>query len=206
MVAALALAWQRAPAQETRSELWPELDVYVQSSSRLREYFLWTRTRAVETPYREQMFGAHLDYRISQRWSARAGYRYAYSLDDTSYRENRAVGEVTFRTPIGGGVKLLDRTRLDLRWQDDFSARLRNRPRLERSLDVGGGATLLPYVMDELFYDSRYRTVNRNRLSIGIEWQFHPRSSIDVGYNRQADREASVRHVNALGLALSLFL
>ena len=134
----------------------------------------------------------------------RVGYRYIAAIPDTSQREHRAVTELTFFRPFGQ-TRFTNRTRVDLRWRSgEFSTRVRDRVRLDRAITTPWRQELLPYVMDELFYDSRYRAIVRNRLHIGTELAVTSHVSVDLAYVRQDDSRSDVRHVNALALTLAL--
>lgn len=135
----------------------------------------------------------------------RLGYRYAWDLDDRDeYEEHRILLETTGRYPLERFM-LINRNRLDVRdLNGAWSWRYRNRTRLERDVPLGSRAAT-PYVMAEFFYDGRYDAWNRQRYFAGIEWPVGGKSVLDTYYCRQNDSRFSVAHVNAFGLALSLF-
>lgn len=78
---------------DTRTELWPEVDVYVAVNEKVRLFFLFTITRAKETRENtEGQFGAHIDYTVNKRLVLRAGYRYGFSLTETDpFKEHRPI-------------------------------------------------------------------------------------------------------------------
>lgn len=143
---------------------------------------------------------------IKRRFFAfRLGYRYGWDLKGREeYEEHRILLENTARFPLGRLV-LVNRNRLDVRdLNGTWSWRYRNRTRLEGEIPLGSRAAT-PYVMAEFFYDSRYDEWNRQRYFAGIEWPMGGKSILDTYYSRQNDSRSSVAHVNAFGLALSLF-
>ena len=52
--------------------------------------------------------------------------------------------------------------------------------------------------MDEIFYDSRYHSISRNRFYVGTELSLGTHASLDLAYCREDDRFSSIRAVNAL--------
>jgi hypothetical protein len=145
--------------------------------------------------------------------SARAGYRYIWSISDIDppdqrYREHRPIGELSLHAFPGASLLLLDRNRVDLRFINGvYSYRYRNRLRLERTFAVDrwtAGRALTPYAMEELGYDSRYGEFNRSRFTVDLETTLTSMLMVDLSFVRQDDSRASVEHLNALGLTLNL--
>jgi Protein of unknown function (DUF2490) len=149
----------------------------------------------------------HTPEAIKRRFFAlRLGYRYGWNLNDPSeYEEHRILFEATARYPLVEHLMLINRNRLDVRnLNGEWSWRYRNRTRLEREIPLGSRAAT-PYAMVEFFYDDRYDVWNRQRYCAGIEWPVGGKSIIDTYYCRQDDSRSTIAHVNAFGLALSLF-
>jgi hypothetical protein len=221
LLAFLLAAPLSAQEDDTRWEWWPEVDAYVSLSDQFRLYLLATTARNRAEDFGEGMLGAHLDLflkPIGRPWllrtpnvvkhhylTFRAGYRYAWDLNDSSHQEHRGLLEATFRyLPIARFV-FVNRSRLDLRdVNGEQSWRYRNRSRLERDLRLGSRVAT-PYVMAEFFYDNRYDEWNRQRYFVGIEWPIGAASILDSYYCRQDDSRSSIAHVNAVGLALNLY-
>jgi hypothetical protein len=213
-------------AQDTTSDqYWPEIDVYVNISPKIRLFFLGTLSKSVEDgePRNAQAFeaqiGAHVDYILNKHVILRAGYRYGTSVGDTNdpYKENRFLTEQTFRKLIPGGLLVSDRNREDFRFiNGDFSFRYRNRVTVEREFHLFKNRSVTPYASGEVFYDTRYSTWNRNRWAIGVQTSLRrgavlkmllPKRQVilDLYYMRQNDSRSSTPHVNALGAALSFY-
>ncbi len=201
-----------AAAQETAKEVWPEVDVWLQLSPKVKLFFPFSISRSRETKYTEALIGARVDYRVNRYVSVRAGYGYIWSISDTDgdppYREHRPIGELSLHAFPGASIHLIDRSRVDLRFiSGDYSYRYRNRLRLERTFTLDRWPptrTLTPYAMEELGYDSRYDTFNRSRFTAGVETQFTRTVMVDLNIVRQDDSRASVERLYALGLALNL--
>ena len=207
-----------AQASDTRTELWPEVDVYVPLNEKVRLYFLFTITRAEETKENtEGQFGAHVDYTVNKRLVLRAGYRYGFSLTETDpFREHRPIAEQTYREQLPLKILLSDRNREEFRIVNgDFSFRYRNRLMLEREFVIPG-RSITPYGAVEVYHDSRFNAWNRNRLTGGVQVQLKkalpllrlvtPRKQviIDVYYTRQNDSRSQPRHLHAIGTALAI--
>jgi Protein of unknown function (DUF2490) len=202
---------------ETRNELWPEVDVFVPLNEKFRLFFLGSVTKARETrESTEGQVGAHLDYFWKKKWTLRTGYRYGFALGSNDpFKEHRIILEETYHKPLPNKFVLSDRNRQELRWVDgDFSARFRNRAKLEREFQVRK-LSLVQYGSAEVFYDTRFSTFNRLRLAVGTQIVFQKRDYwllnlrrqrvLDIYYLRQNDSRSQPRHVNAIGIAFNIY-
>lgn len=78
--------------------------------------------------------------------------------------------EQTLRKLLPGSLLLSDRNREEFRFVNgDFSFRYRNRVTIEREFHLFKQRNITPYVSGEIFYDTRYRVWNRNRLALGVQ-------------------------------------
>jgi Protein of unknown function (DUF2490) len=189
---------------ETRNELWPEVDLFINLNPHWRLFLLATISQERETNIDlEGQTGAHIDYFFNKYMVFRAGYRYGFSLvEDDPFQEHRIVLEQTVRVPIPWKILLSDRNRQDLRWVDgEFSARYRNRLMLERDFGLGD-FRFTGYGSAEVYYDSRFDTFNRNRFIFGIAFPVTHRFGLDLNYARQNDSRSKPYHVNAIGIIL----
>lgn len=220
----LLIGTQMTKAQEptTRNEFWPEIDVYIKVKPKVRLFLLGTVSKAVEdgelfnAQAFEAQFGAHVDYIPNSHVILRTGYRYGWSLEDDSYREHRLITEQTLRKLLPGDLLLSDRNREDFRFlKGDFSFRYRNRVTIEREFQVKR-RTITPYVLGEIFYDTRYEIWNRNRLAAGVQTSLRrgllrkmllPERQVilDLYYMRQNDSRSDTPHVNAIGAVLAFY-
>ena len=196
LAAAIGLIAWEAGAQEANSDGTLELGLWKRLNAREMLYLPMSITRSGETDHAEALVGISYDRKFSHGLSARAGYRYLWELShaegETPYREHRGVGELFVRPWEGAMVELLDRTRLELRLVDHvYSWRLKNRLRGAKVVSRRGGQTVAPYGAFEAGYDSRYRTINRVRATLGVATRFTSRVMVDAYTARQRDsREA----------------
>jgi hypothetical protein len=98
----------------------------------------------------------------------------------------------------------------------EFSARYRNRVTLEREFKLLN-RRITPYGSAEVYYDSRFKTWNRNRLSVGTQIALkhgaplisliHPKKQLvlDLYLMRQNDSRSQPSRVRALGMAFSIY-
>ncbi len=215
----------RAQEPTTRNEFWPEIDVYINLKPKLRLYLLGTVSKSVEDGELrnaqgfEAQIGVHIDYLPNEHVILRTGYRFGTSVGETGepFKEHRLLTEQTLRKLIPGGLMLSDRNREDFRFVNgDFSFRYRNRVTVEREFHLLKQRSITPYVSGEIFYDTRYRTWNRNRLAVGVQTSLRrgpvrkmllPKRQIimDLYYMRQNDSRSEIPHVNGFGAALTFY-
>lgn len=217
---------QTARAQEPASkEFWPEVDVYITVKPKVRLYLLGTLSKSLEdgeirnAQAYEAQVGIHVDYIPNKHLILRTGYRYGRAVgdNDDGYREHRLVTEQTLRKLIPGDFLVSDRNRQDFRFiTGEFSFRYRNRLTIERELHLFKERTITPYVSGEIFYDTRYKVWNRNRMAVGVQHALRPgpllkmvlpkrQVILDIYFMRQNDSRSSSPHVNALGAALVFY-
>jgi hypothetical protein len=216
----------RAQERTTRQEFWPEIDVYIHVKPKVRLNLLGTVSKSVEDGELrnargyEAQIGVHVDYIPNEHVILRTGYRYGTSVGSNSepFKEHRLLTEQTFRHLLPGDLVLSDRNREDFRFLNgDFSFRYRNRVTLEREVHLFKGRNITPYVSGEIFYDTRFKTWNRNRFAVGVQQSLRrgllrkmllPKRQIilDLFYMRQNDTRSEIRHVNAIGVALAVYL
>jgi hypothetical protein len=218
---------QAARGQEhtTRKEFWPEIDVYITVKPKVRLYLTGTISKSVEdgelrnAQGYEGQIGVHVDYIPNKHVILRTGYRYGTSVgsNSDSFKEHRLLTEQTLRQLLPGDLLLSDRNREDFRFVNgDFSFRYRNRVTLEREFHLFKGRTITPYVSEEIFYDTRYNTWNRNRFAVGVQQSLRrgplrkmllPKRQVilDLYYMRQNDSRSDIEHVNAIGAALTFY-
>ena len=205
-------------AQQTsgkRSEVWPEVDVFVPLNRKFRLLFIASVNQERETKNAtEGKVGVHLDYLWKDALSFRVGYRYIFSLDNSDpFKEHRIVIEQTYHRSLGHQFTLHDRNREELRWVDgDFSARYRNRLMVEYETKIFRHP-LIPYASAEAYYDSRFNTFNRTRYQAGLQiplrqrdlWLLFPRHQrvVEIYYSRQLDTRSEPRHLNAFGITFT---
>ncbi|HEX5703583.1 MAG TPA: DUF2490 domain-containing protein [Pyrinomonadaceae bacterium] len=200
-------------------QFWPEVDVFIPLRPKIKLFLLGTVTKAEETRDNlEGQVGIHLDYTVNRKFMLRGGYRYGFALSEGDpFKEHRIVLEQTLRHPLPLDVLLTDRNREDFRWVNgQFSARYRNRVTVEREFEVLG-RQLTPYSSAEVYYDTRFDTWNRNRLTVGLQVPFKkgfplikladPKRHVvlDLFFTRQNDSRSQPSRIKAFGAALSIY-
>lgn len=210
--AALAAAPVRAAAQESNSDGSIEVGLWTRLNAHDMLYFPMSVTRASEVDHAEALLGTGYDRVLNETFAARLGYRYIWELSPTAgtvpFREHRGVAELFARTPAGARFQILDRTRLEIRAVDGvaMSWRLRNRIRAGRTVDLRRERTLTPYGSLEAGYDSRFRTVNRYRFSLGVAARVSSRFFPDLYVARQHDTRENAGPPASVGATLNFFL
>ena len=202
LVLALLLVPSIAAAQAT--QFWPELDVYWRPALRQRTFLELSSSVDQDSPSRDDSIGLYQDYLNLPAGFLRGGYRFTHSPNG-SYTESRIVLEGTYRTYGTDLVRLLNRTRLELRWVNGaYSYRVRERVHFQRISQMHHGPAWGPYVTFEAYYDSRYNTIAKLGGRIGTEALLGGNRAIDVYIARQNNSRETPRYVNALGATFKL--
>jgi len=215
-------------AQETSTEVWPEVDVWYKVSPSWRFSAFIPFSQNLETNYREGSLLIQGDYswgkprriifmRLLDAQAAeqlknrltRLGYSIGRSLDDDgeAYSEKTAILEQHFRIPTKGNFLVTQRIRADLRWLGadyDFSQRYRYRIMIEKEYKAKK-VSFVPYSSAEAYYDSKYNTVNRFRLIAGSSVSWSQRYAFEANYTYQHDTRSSVTNIHALNLIAHLY-
>ncbi|HYI93872.1 MAG TPA: DUF2490 domain-containing protein [Bryobacteraceae bacterium] len=221
------LALPAAAQEETAYETWPEVNAFVKLSENSRLFFLGAGTKVKEQGYSDGALGVHVDIFTSpvlksrlERTAHRAdvarnkfvqlriGYLYSRSAKGSSSKfvEHTPTFELSPRFYLAKHVLVTSRVRGDLRLVDGvFTPRLRFREKVERSFHIKRFA-LTPYAHAETFYDWRYDVWHRFRYSAGAEWELNRHVVLEGYYLRQRDNRASTRYLNAIGIALQLYV
>jgi hypothetical protein len=208
---------QKAMAQSTQSQWWPEFETYINLDSQFRLRYMVSAATDAST-FRSSETGPTLD--ITLKPILRAGVQrndeatrkyltfgigYRYLTNSNKASENRGILELTPRFYLPWKVLASDRSRFDLRWTSgNFLWRYRNRLTFERTLKVKS-FRFTPYAREEIFYDSRSSIWNRFTYSFGATVPVHRRFDIRLYYQRVNTRRSFPSSVNALGLTVSLY-
>src|SRR5262249_28367607 len=98
-------------------QFWPEGQAHIALDPHTKIILLANLTRDRETSRNlEGQLGVNIDYRLTDIFSVRAGYRFAGSLvEDDPYTEHRILLEQTFQFRLPYKFQLALRTREDLR-------------------------------------------------------------------------------------------
>ena len=196
-----------ALGQEVESAFWPELDVTWNINHRYAVGALYQNRHFEEHDERQQAAGVFGDLLHLPRWSVRAGYRHVWTEEesDPTTDENRGLVEYTVHS-IGREASFVSRTRYEARWLDDgFSSRLRQRVQGERPLRIGK-QRVTPFLSDEVFYDTRFGNIARNRARAGAKTDLKKNVSVEASYTRQDTYRDSVERVNAFAMTVGVTL
>ena len=145
-------------------------------------------------PNRYMTFQPHYLYVAQQPFAGRKVFEHRLNL------------EATFRL-FPGKFTIADRNRLERRVRHasrDFWV-YRNRLQIDYPLKIGD-FSFKPFVADEVWYDSSASQWTRNRFSVGIIKDFHPRFSGELFYLRQNDGRARPGNLHVIGTLLRIRL
>jgi len=207
------------------SELWPELNGFVQLNERSRAFFDLAYALGKESDVKSGNIAAYLDVSLkpiarlrrdllTDDWQrnkylwARVGYDRIFEATDSTglnVVENRGVIALYGRIPLPAEFWLETRSRADFRWiGDEYSNRYRFRLDLSREFAVRDRA-VVPYCNVEWFYDTRYDDWARTLLTLGAEVTLTDHFRYEVYVARQADRLPEEKDLNALGVVLKWY-
>jgi len=97
------------------------------------------------------------------------------------------------------------RGRIDLRdVNGQYSTRYRFRLQIEREMSIFR-VGIVPYINAEVFYDTRFDTVNRQRYQVGLEVVLSKRWHVEPYLTRQNDKHPQPRYLNAFGLTVKYY-
>ena len=206
LVAGMMTATTRiVAAQKPTNQFWPELDVYWTPAEHQRTFLEISSSADQDGPKREDSIGLYQDYLRLPAAYFRGGFRYTRSANDNSYREYRIVGEATLETWANGLLRLVNRSRLEIRDVNDaWSYRIRDRLHLQRHAAGPTRLALAPYVTFEAYYYSQYRTIAKLGARVGSEARIYGPASVDLYIARQNNSRTTPKYVNALGLTVKL--
>lgn len=198
----LAVAGISPVCAEDANEFWPELQLHYwfdDHRSRAIAMSSVSRNRDSDTSTQAEQ-GLTFEHRFADYFAARLGYRHGAATDGGSFSENRALAEQTFRLDLVSKVIAEYRTREEFRWLNSgFSVRLRERLKVRRDFTIAD-YTFTPYTSAEVFFDTRYGTFNRYRLTLGVTLPITRQLSVEPYLVRQNDWLPHGVLTNALGL------
>jgi hypothetical protein len=211
-----------AEAQDTKSEFWPEVDIFVNLGTKVRIIFIDSLTRDRLNPQRSGDFAYFVDFALKPVFrrdlrtqddvfrcrylTFRAGYQYSTSLGNHGVSsENRAILEATGRFPLPGRIIFMDRNRTEFRFSNDqpFSTVYRNRFWLEHDLKIGI-LVCTPYVYSEFFYNFQSHIWTPTRYALGLQIPVGSRAVLEPYVLRQNSSHPGTAHLDAAGLTLNL--
>jgi len=225
LVALLAMAGSSSgQTQSSKSEFWPELDVFLNLNQDSRLYFMYSGVRQSDlTDYADGEVGGFYDFFLlpmpgekpgqhpnSPRYKflmLRGGFEYSTTPAGNSKPSTQYIPviliDARFRLPWH--FLLAERNRGDLRVVNGvFSPIYRNRLRLERPFRAGR-FQLAPFAQAEVFYSAQADEFNQFRYSIGLDWVMVRHAILEPYYTREHNVKISTPNVNALGIKLELY-
>ena len=195
-----------AGAQSVTNEFWPELDVYWTPAKHQRTMLELSGSNERESAKKQATIGLYQDYLQLPRGYLRAGFRFTRSTNDASYQEARLVTELTRRVAGDSTWRLVQRSRVELRWvNSEYNWRLRERLHLQRFFANPWRYDPRPYGTFEAYYYSQYNTIARLAGRVGVEFRVWKDSDIDLYLARQENSRGEPVRVNALGLTVKLY-
>jgi Protein of unknown function (DUF2490) len=208
---------------QNQYQFWPEVDTYVNLSTRSRLFFLGALSSDQDNRTLDGEFGVNLDLYFrrflqerlhnakdpakSKFLSLRVGYRYLPSLRGDNPNEQRPILELTARRLLPLAILFSDRNRVDFRFVEGkpFFWRYRNRVTFERNFSIHE-YEFTPYVRGEFFYDSRYDKIDKNIFTLGSVFPLSKRTEFETYYEDQRDSSTAPNyHTRGIGLVLNLY-
>jgi hypothetical protein len=208
-------------AQETSDEFWPQLNGSWQLNADLQVVATVSEHIATNPKDNDFRIGALLLYHLpfkfhgplarhhpeeSRFLSVNGGYLYIPPAPDgTDSVENRAIFQLVGRVPLPKSFLITDRNELDLRWiSGSMYWRYRNRLTLQRNLKIRS-YTFTPLVFGGLQYYSKYDSWYRTVYGVGVRFPIAKLAEIEPYYEHENTSQGSPAHVNAVGVAVTLF-
>jgi hypothetical protein len=207
VLAVLSLMTTRAAAQghddpQHDTQLWPDTQVAFKLRPDLRLILYGTaRIGHVDTTLVSARIGVGLNKSFGEHFSGALFYHRINSESATrlTSREHRIFIELTPRTALGQGFAVQNRVRLEWREINNRGSwRFRNRLQFERPFNLGA-RKLTPYLAGETYYDTRFRTWNRNDLFLGARVPLNQHVTIDGFYMRRWDARARPGFLHVIG-------
>ncbi|HEX8097888.1 MAG TPA: DUF2490 domain-containing protein [Pyrinomonadaceae bacterium] len=208
--ASTARAQTRAPAPETDTQLWSDVQLAVPLGKTVDS--VWSGTlrlgRNVKRPVDERV-GLSFSFKLGKYLTAAPGYLRLWTQPSPGREgtEDRLLLPVTVRFPLGKTFVLSDRNQFERRYRkpQGVSTRYRNRLQIDRPVKFGKTALTL-FAADEVFYDWSVNDWVRNRFSLGFSRKFNPHFTEDFYYLRQNDGRSRPGDLHAVGTTIRLRL
>jgi hypothetical protein len=217
----------KAQGGDAHDEVWPEAWLWLKTSEDQRLFLYNSYTKSLDDEMTKTQIGAGYSWSLLpndmallgwmvareseedfRTFTARAGFRYGWSVSDNgkSYKESQIPLEFLIRWHLFGQTLLTDRNRLELRKiNDDRFITYRNRLIVERQFRIGNLIRIKPYVYAEIFYDTRYQTLNRSQFAIGTQLSPFSWFTADAYYVHINDTRSAIQYTNAVGLILNFY-
>ena len=199
---------QQAGPANADWQLWPEINLSVALNERVSLLAFGTLHVGQDvSDLNEEQAGVGLKFALNKYFSLSPAYRYSRGQPPgrSHVREHRGFLDFNARMPLGDKFQLSDRNRGEIRRINGVtSGRYRNRLQIERPFRISEHK-VIPYLADEVFYDTRFHIWNRNRIYAGVRVPLNKHFGVDGYFLEQhdvRDQPFRTRHVIALSLKL----
>ncbi len=120
--------------------------------------------------------------------------------------EHRYSPSITLVGPLGAGMQLRDRVRLEMRdVAGTWSRRYQNRGQLEHRMNAYG-VSFTPYAFHDISYDTRYSVWNRRQAGVGARVNVSHGTVVEPFWVVQTDTRKTDGTVRAVGMILRVSL
>ncbi len=221
LVCLLAATGACSSAQETSKEFGPQLSGVWRLGSDFLVVANVTEHAATDAKDNDFRIGAYLVYHLRYKFtgpiarhhpeesrflSVNGGYYYIPPAPNgTAPIENRGVFQFVGRVPMPRKFLIADRNEMYLLWiSGSFYWRYRNRLTLQRNFTIRS-YTITPLVFGELQYYSKYDSWYRTDYGVGLRFPVAKLAEILPYYEHENTSDSKPAHVNAVGLAVTLF-
>lgn len=191
--------WQYWNEFALKARVVEKTHLQIKGGQRLREDF-------------SELFLANVDvgifYRPSRYFEFGPAYKFESekSLAGVRTSENRLILETTLKYPRGN-LEWSDRNRVEYRnISGAESWRYRNRFRVSYAIPVKK-IDIVPFVSEEIFYDTVPDQLNQNRITMGLEFMVHRNFGIQLYYllrSKKSGSDWSQSHILGTGLSISV--
>ena len=213
-----------ATTSSTRTEAWPEINIYYKINQKLRIYGTYSATKLENSEYADGGIGIYADYfafpglrkkfKIPMRDSTRGyylwvrgGYMYSTTPKDVEPRvyESVFVTEFNLKFHLPYDILLTNKQRLDWRFVNgDFQPRYRTKLNFEKDMHTAF-LTFTPYYYLEYFVPLYSGGANRLRMCLGSELRVTKNMNFEVYGLHQFENGSKIPAVNAVGIVFKFY-
>ena len=206
-----------------RQELWPEIDAYYRLNDKFRLFGYYSATKLKTSSYTDGGLSINLDYFALPVWRNskpradstrgsllwfRAGFAYSRSPNgvENPFKDYTIVTEGSARFYLPWDMLLTQRNRFEWRWRNGvFQSRYRPKLTVERGFETDF-LTFTVYTYGEYFVNMNTENPDVFRLALGWEVKASKHLSFETYYVHQFDNGKNVKALDAMGLALKIYL
>lgn len=206
---------------QTTNEFWPAVRAHINVRPRVGIQIYAERQNGEEIPSPELKAGANVSVRVKPLFKPLAGdlnhenrylvtmaAGYEYIRKTTNGQpavENRLLLESTPRYAPGAGFLLLNRNRMEFRWNNGtYDFRYRFKVTGQRAFKIDG-FHFTPYGSGELFWDRNKHSWNENQYAFGVHWPIKRRFMLDTYLLHQNCTTCGQHSVNAFAITANIY-